>query len=264
MDKKRNLKVVCFTSLENYSSTVIFPEIGKYNSISLIVIELPAKKAILKKFKWLKKYFGIQYTLTRIISLPFRAVVELFKKNKSAKRDNSIIEICKKNKFNYIIVDKINSISTKQILLKYDLDIGIICGTGIIKDYIFNIPIHGTLNFHSGIVPKYRGMDTIFWAIHNEDYENIGLTIHFVDSNIDTGPIVFQHRVKYKPGNSVDDIYKKCCSEGAELFVKALEQIKTGKLKIVMQSNDLESKFYKMATYKEKLIFEKNQKSKIA
>ena len=50
---------------------------------------------------------------------------------------------------------------------------------------------HGILNFHLSILPSNRGLSPVFWQLWNGD-PNFGLTIHKVDQNFDTGPIVLQ------------------------------------------------------------------------
>jgi len=60
----------------------------------------------------------------------------------------------------------------------------------IIGQDIIDIPQHGVINLHSGILPDYRGVMAIFRAMSNGDI-NIGSTLHFIqDSGIDTGDII--------------------------------------------------------------------------
>ncbi len=47
------------------------------------------------------------------------------------------------------------------------------------------------INVHRGITEKYKGLDSDLWAIYHGDYENIGVTIHRVSSNLDAGEIAF-------------------------------------------------------------------------
>jgi len=53
------------------------------------------------------------------------------------------------------------------------------------------------LNVHYSLLPRYRGLHSVVWAMLNLETE-YGLTVHIVNSNIDDGPIVFQYRTKYK------------------------------------------------------------------
>jgi len=39
----------------------------------------------------------------------------------------------------------------------------------------------GVINMHTGISPRYRGSDTIFWALHNQEPKWVGVTVHLLD-----------------------------------------------------------------------------------
>jgi methionyl-tRNA formyltransferase len=50
------------------------------------------------------------------------------------------------------------------------------------------------VNIHYAMFPKYRGMHSIVWALLNGD-QTIGITIHEMDENFDSGPIIWQHEI---------------------------------------------------------------------
>ena len=55
----------------------------------------------------------------------------------------------------------------------------------------FAMPKHGCLNFHSSLLPKYRGRAPVNWAIiHGET--QLGVTLHVIDAGVDTGHIVIR------------------------------------------------------------------------
>ncbi len=49
-------------------------------------------------------------------------------------------------------------------------------------------PSTGVLNVHPGILPKYRGASCPEWAVYHGD--PVGVTAHFMDEGLDSGPIV--------------------------------------------------------------------------
>tara|TARA_Y100000766_G_C18876403_1_gene591036 strand:- start:466 stop:1203 length:738 start_codon:yes stop_codon:yes gene_type:complete len=49
------------------------------------------------------------------------------------------------------------------------------------------------INVHPSYLPYYKGVQPVFWALLNNEKE-IGVTVHKVDSGIDTGPIYEQIR----------------------------------------------------------------------
>jgi methionyl-tRNA formyltransferase len=62
------------------------------------------------------------------------------------------------------------------------------------------------LNIHGSLLPKYRGIHSIFCAIMNfEKY--LGYTIHEVNEFIDDGDIIYQYKFRYK-NHKINEIQK--------------------------------------------------------
>lgn len=73
-------------------------------------------------------------------------------------------------------------------------DLGVIYGTNIIREQAFRIPRLGSINMHQGLAPFYRGGPPIFWELYNGELE-VGITVHFVETKVDSGAIVLQETV---------------------------------------------------------------------
>jgi methionyl-tRNA formyltransferase len=54
---------------------------------------------------------------------------------------------------------------------------------------VLRVPPRGTVNVHGGLLPDYRGGHVLQWAIVNGERET-GVTLHYVDETIDTGPVI--------------------------------------------------------------------------
>ncbi len=67
-----------------------------------------------------------------------------------------------------------------------------------IPEDVLRIPKLGFFNWHTGILPKYRGADPIFWQILAQE-EFGGVTVHQMDANFDTGPIAHIEKVQILP-----------------------------------------------------------------
>ena len=63
---------------------------------------------------------------------------------------------------------------------------------------LLTIPRYGFFNIHYGLLPYYRGPDTVFWPIRNQDSVG-GFTIHKMDADWDTGAIAYWHPVPIEP-----------------------------------------------------------------
>lgn len=59
---------------------------------------------------------------------------------------------------------------------------------------VLNIPKFGFLNYHCAQLPQYRGPQPNFWEIKNQEHFS-AVTVHLMDADFDTGPIVYQERV---------------------------------------------------------------------
>lgn len=56
---------------------------------------------------------------------------------------------------------------------------------------LLSIPRLGALNAHPSLLPKGRGPDPLFWLLR-EGATQTGVTIHLMDEELDTGPILTQ------------------------------------------------------------------------
>jgi methionyl-tRNA formyltransferase len=82
-------------------------------------------------------------------------------------------------------------------------------------------------NIHFSLLPKYRGCFTSFWPIFNGDSET-GVTLHEIDSGIDTGKIIDQHTIPLSADVTARELYEIYQDEGLKLFVNNLENIISG------------------------------------
>lgn len=79
-----------------------------------------------------------------------------------------------------------------QAFAGYHLDLVVVYGfSWKISPSVLHMPRLGIINVHSSMLPKYRGPAPVLWAIRNGD-PDIGFTIHRMDEDFDTGPILAQ------------------------------------------------------------------------
>ncbi len=86
---------------------------------------------------------------------------------------------------------------------------------------LITLPRLGSINTHPALLPKYRGPDPLFWQVMNGEPE-VGLTIHRIEPDFDTGPILAQASAPILPDDDLDGIFAKLFSLGPDLFVQAL------------------------------------------
>lgn len=64
----------------------------------------------------------------------------------------------------------------------------------------------GILNAHAGDLPRYRGNACPNWALLNQE-TRIGLTIHQMDSGLDSGPIILKRYLDIDQTTYISDVY---------------------------------------------------------
>jgi methionyl-tRNA formyltransferase len=143
------------------------------------------------------------------------------------------------------VIDNFNGAQSEQLLKEIEPDIVVLGGSRIIRKNIIKIPKIGILNAHPGLLPKYRGVDVIPWAIYQGD--PIGVTIHFIDEGVDTGRIVAQKIINVTEGDTLDSLMKKANEIAGELMSEVILQlIEKGHIQVIPQSKDEGKQYYRM------------------
>ncbi|MBU0586027.1 formyl transferase, partial [Candidatus Micrarchaeota archaeon] len=87
-------------------------------------------------------------------------------------------------------VTSANSPKTIELLKSIQPKIVILNGTRIISEEVLKCTNAVFVNIHAGITPRYRGSHGAYWAIVEDNLEECGVTVHIVDTGIDTGTII--------------------------------------------------------------------------
>ena len=87
------------------------------------------------------------------------------------------------------------------------------------------IPQYGFINFHYAPLPEYRGSNPLFWMI-KKGITAGGVTIHRMNEQFDTGPILLQQPVQF-PANSTFGICSTLLAQtGAQLVIPLINGLK--------------------------------------
>lgn len=89
------------------------------------------------------------------------------------------------------------------------------------------VPPLGWLNGHPSLLPRHRGPVPIAWAIRNGD-EEIGITFHRMDAELDTGPIFAQQSLAVGDYVVPDEFYGRMGPIVMQTLAQALERIAAG------------------------------------
>jgi len=82
------------------------------------------------------------------------------------------------------------------------------------------------MNIHPSLLPLYGGKGFYGMKVHNEVFKNkdkeSGATVHFIDNNYDTGPILMQERVKINSDETPKEIAKKVLRIEHKIYFEAV------------------------------------------
>ncbi|MGA2314883.1 MAG: formyl transferase [Thermodesulfobacteriota bacterium] len=92
---------------------------------------------------------------------------------------------------------------------------------------LLSIPKIGVLNKHAGMLPHYRGIYPVFWAMLNREDE-IGVTVHFMNEKLDDGDILCQETIPVTPEDTFESLYRRVVEITPKLFLTAIESIEKG------------------------------------
>jgi methionyl-tRNA formyltransferase len=95
-------------------------------------------------------------------------------------------------------------------------------GTALIRPAVLSLAGELALNLHTGISPRYRGASSTFWALHNEEPEWIGATVHILDPGVDSGDVLGIARPEISEDDDEESLFAKCVKAGAELYADRL------------------------------------------
>lgn len=99
---------------------------------------------------------------------------------------------------------------------------------------ILSLPVHGCINVHASLLPKYRGAAPIQWAIINGE-KKTGVTTMLMDKGMDTGAILLQKETDIYDDDDAGALSRRLADTGASLIIETIKKIKEGVLKPSLQ-----------------------------
>ncbi len=130
----------------------------------------------------------------------YKIAYKIFKFQKKTKDEKKVLIYLKKNKIDLICLAGFMKVLSKTFIKNFNGKI---------------------LNIHPSLLPKYKGLNTHFRAIDNNEKFS-GCTVHFVNSKLDSGKIILQKKVKIYKKDTPRKLAKRILKEEHILYPKAL------------------------------------------
>ena len=209
-------------------TNIVYGRLAKEFIIDSVIIEEPVSKKLLLKRR-IKKT-GLLNVAGQLLFMLFVAKPLRFL---SVKRKKEILA-------NYHLTDKaiplekiksvasVNDPETIKLIQTLQPDLVIVNGTRIISVDVINCTNARFINIHAGITPLYRGVHGAYWAMAMEDKAHCGVTIHYVDSGIDTGGILAQGIIQPDKTDNFTTYPYLQFAVGVELFSEVIRDFMNG------------------------------------
>ncbi|MCL6456567.1 MAG: phosphoribosylglycinamide formyltransferase [Gorillibacterium sp.] len=119
-----------------------------------------------------------------------------------------------------------------QRLSALDVDLIVLAGYMRLLTATLITPFTGRIiNIHPSLLPAFPGVNSVKQAL---DYgvKVTGVTVHFVDSGLDTGPVITQQAVELIDGDTEDTLSQRIHAIEHGLYLKAIGLIQQGRVQL--------------------------------
>jgi methionyl-tRNA formyltransferase len=125
-----------------------------------------------------------------------------------------------------------------QMLNSWSPDVIVVAAFGqILPPSVLDLPMHGCLNVHASLLPRWRGAAPVQATIAHGD-ELTGVTIMQMDPGLDTGPILRQRSTPIGPDETGGELTARLAQLGADLLVETLAALFAGDLEATPQADE--------------------------
>jgi phosphoribosylglycinamide formyltransferase-1 len=90
---------------------------------------------------------------------------------------------------------------------------------------------HAIINIHPALLPSFPGARAVPSALEH-GVSLTGVTVHFVDEQVDHGPIIAQEAVRVLPGDDVDSLHARIRAVEHRLYPRIVDAFGRGELRV--------------------------------
>ena len=154
-------------------------------------------------------------------------------------KDAMALKRAEKHEIKTIFIDPSNYSSSKEydkalILKLKEFSIDLICLAGymrILGEEVIQSFEKKIINIHPSLLPAFPGLNAQKQAI-NHGVKFSGCTVHFVDSGVDSGPIILQTVVPVYDNDDEKSLSKRILEQEHYLYPKAIKMIQENKIRL--------------------------------
>ena len=154
-------------------------------------------------------------------------------------KDAIALERAEKHEIKTVFIDPSTFLNSKEydkalVLKLKEFSIDLICLAGymrILGEEVIQTFEKKIINIHPSLLPAFPGLDAQKQAI-NHGVKFSGCTVHFVDSGVDSGPIILQTVVPVYDNDDEKSLSKRILEQEHYLYPKAIKMIQKNKIRL--------------------------------
>ncbi len=144
--------------------------------------------------------------------------------------EHTIVQIAWEHALPVFELRRPGALETLALVAELQPDVACVaCFSQRIPTPLLALPPLGFLNMHPALLPSHRGPAPLFWVFRDGE-PTAGVTIHFMDSGLDTGDIAAQESFALPDGIAGAAAEQQCDAIGARLMLAALHRLRDGPL----------------------------------
>lgn len=121
----------------------------------------------------------------------------------------------------------------QQLIDTYQPDLVVLAGfMRILSDQFVSHYTGRLINIHPSLLPKYKGMHTHQRVMDNGEPLH-GSSVHFVNSELDGGPVLLQARLPVLPSDSVESLELRIKTKEHLIYPTAIRWFVEGRIKLI-------------------------------
>ena len=158
----------------------------------------------------------------------------------------SLSELAKEQRIPYLKVINLNEEKSIGFMEDIEPQLILFTGGGILRKKVLEIPEIGVINCHSGILPFFRGMDVVEWTAAEDRITSIGfgVSLHIMDSGVDTGPILATKKIDLFEGDTFEKIRKRLEVTMVALMLAGVKGLRDGLISPQIQDKRAGKQYY--------------------
>ncbi|KTT12534.1 hypothetical protein NS2R_09585 [Pseudomonas oryzihabitans] len=208
----------------------------------LLAVEQPVSK--IKLLKRRARKLGTFAIVGQLFFMIYMALIRRLNRSRLKSLEAALLlDSSQPREIKFPVFSSVNSEECIAWLKQQAPEVVVLNGTRIVSPAVLKCIDAVFLNIHCGITPAYRGVHGGYWAFYCEDLENAGVTIHVVDSGIDTGDVIYQATISRDIDDSFLSYPLKQYQAGIPLLKRAIVNLKSSRL-VTFKRIDLPSNIW--------------------